>query len=330
MMPARGSACTRCCSTYGATRRFGGRAAALPLLRAHITQQRRTGSQLLQLQVEQPRAASSRHQRLEQHQQQLLRPQHAEQHPCDPALQGAAGGRHTRRAGRARLPRGHGHRRRQVALLPSAAARQRCASCLLQPARAHRAGCALCMLPCARASSAQAASCNHADRWQHPHCMRAGRITVVVSPLIALMDDQVAALTAKTVKAAMLGSAQASAEVRRGAAEQDVVHTSRAARWCTQQRAGACSSSTCNRQQPCSGAGNLACAPCACARRSSAAHGRASLTCSTSRPSSQSTAARRCSSCMRRGRVGSSRSTRCAALHAMHAAAAMQAAAERL
>jgi superfamily II DNA helicase RecQ len=36
---------------------------------------------------------------------------------------------------------------------------------------------------------------------------------IVVSPLIALMDDQVAALSARGVKAAMLGSAQTSAEV---------------------------------------------------------------------------------------------------------------------
>lgn len=37
---------------------------------------------------------------------------------------------------------------------------------------------------------------------------------MVVSPLIALMEDQVAALTARGVKAAMLGSAQNKVEVR--------------------------------------------------------------------------------------------------------------------
>lgn len=42
----------------------------------------------------------------------------------------------------------------------------------------------------------------------------AGRPCVVVSPLIALMEDQVAALTARGVKAAMLGSAQNKVEVR--------------------------------------------------------------------------------------------------------------------
>jgi superfamily II DNA helicase RecQ len=36
---------------------------------------------------------------------------------------------------------------------------------------------------------------------------------VVVSPLIALMEDQVAALTARGISAAFLGSAQSSAEV---------------------------------------------------------------------------------------------------------------------
>lgn len=41
-----------------------------------------------------------------------------------------------------------------------------------------------------------------------------GRPCVVVSPLIALMEDQVAALTARGIKAAMLGSAQTKQEVR--------------------------------------------------------------------------------------------------------------------
>lgn len=36
---------------------------------------------------------------------------------------------------------------------------------------------------------------------------------MVVSPLIALMEDQVAALTARGIKAAMLGSAQTKQEV---------------------------------------------------------------------------------------------------------------------
>lgn len=41
---------------------------------------------------------------------------------------------------------------------------------------------------------------------------------MVVSPLIALMEDQVAALTARGVHAAMLGSAQTNTEV--GAVEE--------------------------------------------------------------------------------------------------------------
>lgn len=41
----------------------------------------------------------------------------------------------------------------------------------------------------------------------------AGRPCVVISPLIALMEDQVAALNARGVKAAFLGSAQTSSEV---------------------------------------------------------------------------------------------------------------------
>jgi hypothetical protein len=44
-------------------------------------------------------------------------------------------------------------------------------------------------------------------------CCPAGHPCVVVSPLIALMEDQVAALTARGVQAALLGSAQTNAEV---------------------------------------------------------------------------------------------------------------------
>lgn len=48
---------------------------------------------------------------------------------------------------------------------------------------------------------------------KHNHTRHAGRPCIVVSPLIALMEDQVAALTARGVKAAMLGSAQTNTEV---------------------------------------------------------------------------------------------------------------------
>jgi hypothetical protein len=57
-----------------------------------------------------------------------------------------------------------------------------------------------------------AESAYNAAATQHLLCI-VGLPCVVVSPLIALMEDQVAALTARGISAAFLGSAQTNAEV---------------------------------------------------------------------------------------------------------------------
>lgn len=115
-----------------------------------------------------------------------------------------------------------------------------------------------------------------------------GHPCVVVSPLIALMEDQVAALTARGVKAAMLGSAQTNPEVGHA---HDLC--------CAACRVTA----TYNRPSSPGKAqhGNIHCScpySCCLSVRSSARHGQDTMTWCTSLQSWPPATPPRCSSCM--------------------------------